>query len=87
MGHSEIPMTLGCYSGTWWDERASAVSAVVNMVMNSNATDDSNRQQMDMCTRRMLFQLESEDDLSGAPNGSPAHKPVHQQPVESNVSC
>ena len=42
----------------------------MNMVMNSNATDDSNRQQMDMCTRRMLFQLESEDDLSGAPNGT-----------------
>ena len=87
MGHSEIPMTLEGYSRTWWDERASAVTAVVNMVMNSNATDDSNRQQMDMCTRRMPFQLESEDDLSGAPNCTPAHKPVHQQPVESNVSC
>jgi len=66
MGHSEIPMTLEGYSRTKWDERASAVTAVVNMVMNSNATDDSNRQQMDMCTRRMPFQLESEDDLSGA---------------------
>jgi len=87
MGHSEIPMTLEGYSRTWWDERASAVTAVVNMVMNSNATDDSKQQQMDKGARRMLFQPESENDLSGAPSGAPAPKPVHQQPVESNVSC
>src|SRR5581483_9189679 len=30
MGHSEICMTLEGYSRTWWDERRSAVSAVVD---------------------------------------------------------
>ena len=87
MGHSEIPMTLEGYSRTWWDERASAVSAVVNMVMNSNATDDSNQQQIEKGARRMLFQPEPEENLSGAPSGAPAPQLVHQQPVESDVSC
>jgi integrase len=76
MGHSEIPMTLEGYSRTWWDERASAVSAVVNMVMNSSETDDSNQQQKEKGVRRMLFELEPALNLSGAPTGAPAPKSV-----------
>lgn len=39
MGHSEIPTSLEVYSRTWWDERADAVSAVVEMVMNVDAAE------------------------------------------------
>jgi len=84
MGHSEIPMTLEGYSRTWWDERRSAVSAVVDMVMNSN---DNEQQQKEIGERRMLFQPESEASANGAPSGAPAPKMVHAQPVESIVSC
>jgi len=74
MGHSEIQMTLEGYSRTWWDERANAVSAVVNMVMNSDATDDSNQQHMEKGVRHMPFQTEPEECLSGAPSGAPCTK-------------
>jgi len=84
MGHSEIPMTLEGYSRTWWDERRSAVSAVVDMVMNSN---DNEQQQKEIGERRMLFQPESEASANGAPSGAPAPEMVHAQPVESIVSC
>ena len=63
------------------------MSAVVNMVMNSNPTDDSNQQQMEKGVRRMLFQPEPEQDVNGAPIGAPAPKVVQNQPVVSNVSC
>ncbi len=71
MGHSEIPMTLEGYSRTWWDERASAVSAVVHMVMSADAANESNQQQK-ADVRRMLFLPEPEPIVSGTPTGSPA---------------
>lgn len=70
MGHSEIPMTLEGYSRTWCDERRSAVSAVVDMVMNSN---DNQQQQKEIGERRMLFQPESEDCVM-APQVTPLHQ-------------
>ncbi|HWT67443.1 MAG TPA: tyrosine-type recombinase/integrase [Terracidiphilus sp.] len=85
MGHSEILMTLEGYSRTWWDERASAVSAVVEMVMNSDSTDN-NQQQKEASERRMLFQPEPEEIANGAPSGALAPKVVHAQLVESTVS-
>ena len=85
MGHSEIPMTLEGYSRTWWDERTSAVSAVVNMVMNSNATDENNQQQREKGKRRMLFQPEPEENASGAPSGAPATIVVQSGCPESIV--
>lgn len=85
MGHSEIPMTLEGYSRTWWDERASAVSAVVQMVMSSDAATEPNQQQRNE-TRRMLFQPGTEEIPSGAPSGAPAPEMVHSQPAESIVS-
>ena len=36
MGHSECATSLEIYSKTWWDERKTAVSAVVDLVMNSD---------------------------------------------------
>ncbi len=83
MGHSEIAMTLEGYSRTWWDERTTAVSAVVDMVMNSK---NNAQQQQEPGERRMLFQSESENNAIGAPSGAPAPKLVHAQPAESNVS-
>ncbi|WP_109488934.1 tyrosine-type recombinase/integrase [Occallatibacter savannae] len=83
MGHSEIPMTLEGYSRTWWDERMSAVSAVVDMVMNPN---NNEHQQKEMKERRMLFQPESEENANGAPSGAPAPKLVCAQTSESVVS-
>jgi len=82
MGHSEIPMTLEGYSRTWWDERKSAVTAVVDMVMNSDPNDD-NKRQMDAGERRLLFQPEPEEDAIG----TPAPKVLHAQPAESTVNC
>lgn len=83
MGHSEIPMTLEGYSRTWWDERASAVSAVVHMIMSADVHDESAQQQK-ADVRRMLFQPDG--NLSGAPSGAPAPKKVQSQSVESIVS-
>jgi hypothetical protein len=82
----EISMTLEGYSRTWWDERASAVSAVVNMVMNSDATDKSDQQHIGDGARRMMFQQKSETFASGAPTGAPAPIAVHSQSAESAVS-
>jgi hypothetical protein len=79
MGHGEIAMTLEGYSRTWWDERTTAVSAVVDMVMNSK---NNAQQQQEYGVRRMLFQAESESNAIGAP----APKLVHAQPTESIVS-
>ena len=86
MGHSEIPMTLEGYSRTWWDERASAVSAVVDMVMNSETSGKTNQQQSEIDVRRMLFQPDPEEIVSGAPTGAPAPEMVHAHPAESLVS-
>ena len=83
MGHSEIAMTLEGYSRTWWDERTTAVSAVVDMVMNSK---NNAQQQQEYGVRRMLFQAESESNAIGALSGAPAPKLVHAQPTESIVS-
>jgi hypothetical protein len=56
MGHSECPTTLEIYSKTWWDERAAAVSAVVDLVMKSDENKDEDKQQQkDEDARQMLF--------------------------------
>jgi hypothetical protein len=70
------------YSGTWWDERVSAVSAVITMVMQSNPSDNQYQQQHDGDVRRM-FQPEREENLSGAPSGAPATIVVHSQSMKS----
>ena len=36
MCHSECATSLEIYSKTWWEERAAAVSAVVDLVMKSD---------------------------------------------------
>ncbi len=84
MGHSEIQMTLEGYSRTWWDERKSAVSAVVEMVMNSDPKDDDQRQK-EVGARRLLFQPEPEEAAIGTPNGTLAPKVVHVQAAHSTV--
>jgi hypothetical protein len=68
----------------WWDEDAAAVSAVVDMVMNSN---DNDQQQRDSGEGRMLFPPEPEEIATGAPSGALAPKMVHAHPVESIVNC
>jgi len=83
MGHSEIAMTLEGYSRTWWDERTTAVSAVVDMVMNS---ENNTQQRKETGNRLMLFRPESEGIAIGAPNGAPAPKVVHAQAAKSIVS-
>ncbi len=55
MGHSECPTTLEIYSKTWWDERAAAVTAVVDLVMKSDEKKDEGKQQMGENPRQMLF--------------------------------
>jgi integrase len=81
MGHSEIPTTLEVYSRTWWDERASAVSAVVEMVMNADAAETTNQQQIEAGVPRLLFQPELEEIAIGAPSGAPAPEMVRSQPA------
>ena len=34
MDHSKVPTTIEIHSKTWWDERAAAVSALVDLVMH-----------------------------------------------------
>lgn len=85
MGHSEIQMTLEGYSRTWWDERKSAVTAVVEMVMNSDPKDD-NQQQKEAGERRLLFQPEPEEIAIGTPSGTLAPKVVQMQPANSSVN-
>ena len=80
---SEISMTLEGYSRTWWDERTTAVSAVVDMVMNS---ENNAQQQKEFGDRRMLFQSESESIAIGARIGALAPKVVHAKLEESIVS-
>jgi hypothetical protein len=75
-------MTLEGYSRTWWDERTTAVSAVVDLVNSKNNT----QQQKESCDRRMLFEPESVSFAIGAPSGAPAPKVVHAQPAESIVN-
>jgi len=57
MGHSETATTLEVYSKTWWEERASAVSRFVDMVMNPTQPDPS-AQQEEGSSPRMLFQVD-----------------------------
>jgi integrase len=53
MGHSETHTTLEIYSKTWWDERAAAVSSVVQMVMNP---ENNVQLQNSETEQRLLFQ-------------------------------
>ena len=78
MGYSEVSMTLEGYSTTWWDERTTAVSAVVDMVMNS---ENNTQQQKEVSNRRMLFQPESVAIAIGALIGAPAPRVVQDQPA------
>jgi len=56
MGHSECATSLEIYSKTWWDERAAAVSAVVDLVMKSDEKKDGDKeQQKEENPRQMLF--------------------------------
>jgi integrase len=52
MGHSECETTVEIYSKTWWDERVTAVSGVVDLVMKS---DEVEKQQTEEEPRQMLF--------------------------------
>ena len=69
MGHSEIPTTLEIYSKTWWDERKTAVSAVVDLVMNS---DMYTERQVDDNQRQPLF-VRDEKSEQLAPQLAPQH--------------
>lgn len=85
MGHSEIQMTLEGYSRTWWNERKSDVTAVVEMVMNSDPKD-VNQRQSELGERRLLLEPEPEDAAIGTPSGTLAPKVVHVQPANSTVN-
>ena len=68
MGHSECATSLEIYSKTWWDERGAAVSAVVDLVMNSDEKEDNGqKQQQDDNQRLMLFSEDGQPELL-APN-------------------
>jgi hypothetical protein len=60
MGHSECPTTLEIYSKTWWDERAAAVSAVVDLVMKSDELNYGAKQNAEN-SPQMLFLTNSEN--------------------------
>ena len=68
MGHSECATSLEIYSKTWWDEREAAVSAVVDLVMKSDETNDGEKQYKDEKPRQMLFEAEA----ISAPTSAPA---------------
>ena len=73
MGHSECPTTLEIYSKTWWDERAAAVSAVVDLVMKSDESKDGqDNQQRDEQQPQMLFRDSKSGELE------PQVEPQHQ---------
>ena len=76
MGHSECPTTMEIYSKTWWDERAAAVSAVVDLVMKADEKQDGKNQQMEENPRQMLFSAEA----IGAPTSAPASIVVQSEP-------
>ncbi len=77
MGHSECPTTLEIYSKTWWDERAAAVSAVVDLVMSSDEKkENAGDPVIAENERQMLFS----EELIGAPTSAPAPSEVHFQP-------
>lgn len=77
MGHSECATSLEIYGRTWWDERAAAVSAVVDLVMKSDEKKDAvEQQQTAEKPRQMLFQ----PDSIGAPTSAPAPKSVQAKP-------
>ena len=74
MGHSECATSLEIYSKTWWDERGAAVSAVVNLVMNSDEKEDNEqKQQKDDSQRQMLFSADGQPELL-APQLAPQHQ-------------
>lgn len=74
MGHSECPTTLEIYSKTWWDERAAAVSAVVDLVMKADESKgDQDSQQAAEQQPQMLFV-----DDTKAGELEPQVEPQHQ---------
>jgi integrase len=73
MGHSECATSLEIYSKTWWDERAAAVSAVVDLVMKSDEKKDGEEKHNGgEAQRRMLFK----DESISAPTSAPAPEMV-----------
>jgi hypothetical protein len=80
MGHCECPITLDVYSKTWWDERAAAVSAVVDLVMNADESTPGENQQADENPRQMLFSAAPEPAPLGVPTSAPAPETVQLAP-------
>ena len=73
MGHSEVPTTIEIYSKTWWDERAAAVSAVVDLVMKSDeGKGGQGNQRNDEQQPQMLFVDNNPGELE------PQLEPLHQ---------
>jgi hypothetical protein len=59
MGHSECATAVEIYSKAWWDERAAAVSAVVDLIMTSDEKTDNIEQRIGENQRQMLFCADS----------------------------
>lgn len=73
MGHSEVPTTIEIYSKTWWDERAAAMSAVVDLVMKSDESKaGQDNQQKEEQQPQMLFVNSNSGELE------PQVEPLHQ---------
>ncbi len=73
MGHSECATSLEIYSKTWWDERAAAVSAVVDLVMKSDESKaGQDNQQNEEQQPQMLFVNNNPGELE------PQVEPLHQ---------
>lgn len=73
MGHSECATSLEIDSKTWWDERAAAVSAVVDLVMKSDGKNAHEKeQQKEEDPRELLFKPEPTSGVISAPSSAPA---------------
>lgn len=68
MGHTEIQMIIDGYSRTCWGERKPAASAVVGVVVNSDAKDDNQRQK-EVGERHLLFEPKPEKVAIDARSG------------------
>lgn len=73
MGHSECATSLEIYSKTWWDERAAAVSAVVDLVMKSDEKKEGQDEQTTEDAHQMLFK-EDAKPVQLAPQLAPQHQ-------------
>jgi hypothetical protein len=71
MGHSETPTTIEIYSKTWWDERAAAVSAVVDLVMKSDESKDGQDSQQTVEQQPQMLFVDSSKPGELEPNWSP----------------